>query len=149
MNFKKIESILNEICPNFRGIVEVGNYSKNLRSGSYIIYIPNSNSSNGHYTALIIFSTNDKYFFDSYGHSPFDYGINNRIKHNKRVLQAADSCTCGLYCIYFLYFAYKEGIGKTLDRFSDSIKVNESMVLNFASSIASIDRKSFVKCMQK
>ena len=63
-----------------------------------------------HWVAVYISRQGPVKFFDSFGHALEYYNINfvrfltkiNRgIKYNDKIVQARDSVTCGLYCIFY------------------------------------------------
>lgn len=77
-------------------------------------------------------------FFDSLGRCPSYYSnriarfIGKEYLYNSIRLQAHNSSTCGLYCLYFFYFRVR-GISYVdiLKSFSSDLEHNDSVVIDF------------------
>lgn len=77
-------------------------------------------------------------FFDSLGHEPNYYSsniahfMNNNFKYNTQRLQAYNSSTCGLYCLFFLYYRVRGyTFSDILSKFSSNLNLNDSIVIDF------------------
>ena len=83
-------------------------------------------------------------FFDSLGRSPSHYSeklLNFLLEENSegfvyncKRLQPSHSSTCGLFCLYFLYFRIRGySFSNILKRFGTNLEHNDSIVIDFYS----------------
>lgn len=74
-------------------------------------------------------------FFDSFGKSPQYYEINPPFfvcKYNRSVFQSDKSDSCGLFCLFFLYYRLKkQNFKKIIRMFSKFSSKNELLVNKF------------------
>lgn len=123
------------------GIFSIDTLPKNVKDTIYFI---NSHPSNlpGEHWLVVYFPENLKKntpeFFDSLGKGPNHYSTNithfmgNQYVYNTQRLQAHNSSTCGLYCLYFLYYRVRGySFSNILNRFSLNLKHNDSIVIDF------------------
>lgn len=99
-----------------------------------------SSSPGEHWVVLIIERGGVCYFFDSYGHSPEEYGLMTTslehcesIKYNTRQVQQNTSETCGPHCIYFAVQYARGNNPEDIVRrkYTLDLKKNDQMVLRF------------------
>ena len=120
MDCGQIEKILKNCpitTPIFRACVEVSNLSYSLKS----LYIPGQanifilldvpkNQNLGHFVLLFCDKNNRVILFDSAGNNQINNEIKvalktsigvNEVQLNQKRIQSPNSCTCGLYCIFY------------------------------------------------
>ena len=80
------------------------------------------------------------YYFDSLADfdvmtntfEPILFKYNNQYIFNKTMFQSEYSSSCGLYCLYYLYYRSTHAYENTINELSSrSIADNESFLLNF------------------
>lgn len=91
-----------------------------------------------HWVAFYIYRKNSRMiaeFFDSFGKSPHHYGIESPFlvsMYNNISLQSEDSASCGLFCLFFLYYRLKQrSFKKIVSMFCNSVYKNEILVNKF------------------
>ena len=89
---------------------------------------------------VCVFSPNSSHpeFFDSLGRAPSAYSdaipifLGEKYVYNSIRLQAPNSSTCGLYCLYYLYHRLRgHTFFEILDRFSKDLEHNDALVIDF------------------
>ena len=96
------------------------------------------------------------YFVDSYGKPPSFYSLNCHFPHvivNDKQFQCSHSCTCALFCAYFLVGLCRgrplhDLISKlrTVDRKSNDILLLRWFVAEFSVHFSARDRKRLLTC---
>ena len=81
-----------------------------------------------HWLAIYISSSLEIDFFDSYGHSPSEFNLDeylNRISrklvYNNKQIQSFTSKYCGYYCLFFILSKVR---GNTMNQFKDLFSEN-------------------------
>lgn len=106
----------------------------------FIANVDRSWESGSHWLAFYIPSPHHLEFFDSYGHSPWDFpgAISNFVRRfphvnfNPMTLQSNYTAVCGQYCAYFLYSKCRgRSLGDILSYFVPNQLCNDRNVYNF------------------
>jgi hypothetical protein len=83
-------------------------------------------------------------FFDSLAKPPSFYSEllldfllkqnSNGFVHNTKKLQSTKSTTCGMFCLYFLYYRIRgDKFSDLINRFGNNMMQNDSIVIDFYS----------------
>lgn len=109
---------------------------------SYIINTDPSFLPGKHWVVAYFPQNSPAEFFDSLGRSPSYYSPfivnflthsqNKQFKHNLQVLQPSNSSTCGLYCLFFLYYRARSiTFEQILNMFSKDLEHNDNVIVEF------------------
>ena len=118
---------------------------KNIRNGFYIINTANNVNKMGHWVMYYV-KDFTMYFFDSFGCSPSEYGLDiakiyNLYRFKKHVvfnreIQDESSYVCGLYTLYFAYLMCNN---KTIEfinkKFGKNRSKNDLFVINYINKL--------------
>lgn len=115
---------------------------KEIIKKSYIINTDPSYLPGKHWVVVYFPKDSSGEFFDSLGRSPASYShyildflIENSSKefiYNTQVLQPSRSSTCGMYCLFFLYYRVRGfSFEKILKYFSKNLEHNDNIVIEF------------------
>jgi len=118
----------------YLGTFSVDTLPTNIKYPSCLIFNNQRSDQPGQHWVAIYFGANKKAeFFDSFGGSPKDYGIDGYMKkhalstvYNKQVLQTKLSVYCGLYCLLFLICKCKHRSLKYFLNLFDKPKINDN-----------------------
>ena len=108
MNTSEINNYLKDL-PGFIGAYALDKIPIIRTYPSSIIVNTQKHTEPGeHWVAIYYVSPQLCYYFDSFGFGPLQSEIQKRLSskcyYNTRQIQPFSSYTCGLYCIYFLYY---------------------------------------------
>ena len=132
----------NPITKNvYLGCIVTNNFIFDVKKYGFSIINTNISSEGMGHWVLIVNFKNKIIFFDSFGNTPDYYGnslSHFALKYKPEIvctyqIQANKSLTCGVYCIYFAYYLYKNKTLKSiLKPFSKRLfKNNEKIILRF------------------
>ena len=128
-----------EIRKIFKGVYPIDLIPDYLESPSLIIVNLDSSEKKGsHWVVLHYVTSHIVEHFDSIGRKP-DEHISNILftekltyKYNNKRLQSMYTNTCGLFCLFYSYYSSRnENMVKILDRFGNTFKENEVIVIKF------------------
>lgn len=146
MNTRELRSYLNRLFIDHVDICSVDTLPAHRNSSTlFIVNTASSNLSGNHWIAIMVRQKNG-YVFDSFGQIPpseISHWLNLRGYNwstNQRRVQSYMTETCGLFCLYFLFFATSKTLeNESYDRIMDilfplkaSINSYEKFVQEFA-----------------
>ena len=128
-----------KIKKNFKGVYPIDLIPENLDYPSLIVVNLDSSEKKGsHWVVLHYISNHIVEHFDSIGRKPEEHIISILFKkiltykYNHKRLQSLYTNTCGLFCLFYSYYsARNEDMITVLDRFGDTYKKNEFIVIKF------------------
>lgn len=96
----------------------------------------NRKESGQHWLALYYNKFGFCTFFDSFGRSPYHFGLNDYLTqtstgwiYNKKRIQG-NSSFCGYYCLLFLFFICRNQLVKFYCKFSLNVNLNDKIIEN-------------------
>lgn len=126
---------------NSGGVFPIDNLPGKITKKCFIINSDPSYLPGTHWFAIFFPKKSYPEFFDSLGRNPKFYSediINFLSKENKQIaynckrLQSTNSSTCGLFCLYFLYYRIRGySFEKILESFGKNLKMNDLIVIDF------------------
>lgn len=131
------------LCLHTGGVLPVDKLPKKKSSKNcFIINTDPSFLPGKHWIAVFIPSNGLPEFFDSFGKTPSFYSetlLNFLLEQNNKGfvyncahLQPSHSSTCGLFCLYFLYYRIRGfNFNKILERFGKNLEQNDLLVIDF------------------
>ena len=137
MSENDIEGCLHKLS-DFNGVMSYEDLPNRVKSGYYVVNSASKATSGEHWFVMYFppsFITAE--FFDSLGHTPNYYGVENVLisnsemyKRNTKQLQHTESTLCGQYCVLYCYLKSKHGFTfeQYLSIFSDDLIRNDTVV---------------------
>lgn len=115
--------------------------NKNKYKKCFIINSDPSFLPGQHWIAIFLPSNGLPEFFDSFGKSPSSYSesllnflLDQNSKgfiYNYKKIQSSESSTCGLFCLYFLYYRIRGySFTEILKRFGKNLSQNDLIVID-------------------
>ena len=127
------------IKTRFRGIYPLDMIPDNLPAKSLIVVNQDKSMEAGSHWIVLHYKSRDIVeYFDSVGKQPKKYienlllsNMKSYMYNNKR-LQAHDSYTCGLFCLYYSFYSCRLlSFSKILEGFTDNLDKNKKIVHDF------------------
>jgi hypothetical protein len=136
MNGEQITSLLKRDPVTrqcFTDIVPANHLPHKLLPGLYVVNTDPDTEPGTHWVVFYQPSKGPSEFFDSFANPPQYYHKQWKSDtYNLKVLQASDSNTCGLYCVYFaLHRCRGKTMKKTLEVFGKDKDWNDHYVKHF------------------
>ena len=150
-HLQEIETIPHRKCQVFPSD-NIPNNTENRRF--FIINTDGISSPGSHWVSIFLPENSEAEFFDSLGRCPSYYSqfiLDFLIEHsprgfiyNYKRLQPPNSSTCGLYCLYFLYYRTKNiSFQEILKYFEDILENNDKKVIKLYKNILKTSRKGY------
>ena len=123
----------------FKGVYPIDLILENLDYPSLIVVNLDSSEKKGSHWVVLHYTLNHIVEqFDSIGRKPDEHIINILFKkkltykYNNKRLQSSYTNTCGLFCLFYSYYSSRnEDMVTILERFGDTYKENEFIVIKF------------------
>lgn len=120
------------------GVFSIDNLPESVSESIYFINSDPSYLPGMHWICVYFPKNSPAEFFDSLGHAPNYYSqklslfMKNTFIYNTRRLQAYNSNTCGLYCLFFLYYRIRGySFSEILENFTPNLDINDKIVIDF------------------